>query len=119
MKLYHYTCGHTLKVVGRRGMLRPSPTFWGGTPLLWLTPQFEPDRVGLGLTSQILACDRLDYRYLVEDDAEPWLESAIRLAAPLAAIAALEHIEGARPDTWFVRSASTLGVLDRRYGRAA
>ena len=98
-------------------MLRPSPTFWGGSPVLWLTPLDSPDREGLGLTSSILQCDRLDFRYTVDDgDTEPWLESALRVEAGLEAILALEvGAPGARPETWWVLRHSTLGILDRSY----
>jgi hypothetical protein len=117
VKLYHYTCHHTRKAMGTRGMLRPSPTFWGPS-VLWLTPQATPDRQGLGLTSMLLNCDRLDYRYVVEArDAEPWLESQLRIEAGLDAILALEvGADGARPETWWVLTHSVLGVLDRSYG---
>lgn len=114
MRLYHYTCDHGLKAVGRRGMLRPQPSMFTVKRLLWLTDQAVPNRCGLGLTSQILDCDRLSYRYLVDtEDAIPW--SQFRFTMPLEMLIALEHVEGAQPETWFVHETAVLGVLDREY----
>jgi hypothetical protein len=117
MKLYHYTCSHTRPKVGTRGMLRPNPHPWLGKSLLWLTDQETPDRDGLGLTSRTLACDRLEFRYIVDtNDAKPWNEFATSIAQRGRMI--LEGVPGAKPQTWWVCETSQLGILDREYRKA-
>ena len=99
-------------------MLRPNPQpFLQNQVLLWLTDQEMPDRAGLGLTSKMLDCDRLAFRYIVEaDDARPFKD--------IASISAfgwmiLESAAGARPETWWVVDHAVLGVLDRHYAMLA
>lgn len=116
MRLYHYTCKHTRPAVGTRGMLRPNPHPVLGVSLLWLTDQEIPDRAGLGLTSQILNCDRLEFRYIVDvDDARRWKDLA---DVPTLGRMILESVYGSRPDTWWVVDHAVLGVLDRTYSQA-
>jgi hypothetical protein len=117
VRLYHYTCSHTRPVVGTRGMLRPNPHPWLGVSVLWLTDQDAPDRRGLGLTSNMLQCDRLEFRYIVEaGDAKRWNDYAASVS--LRARMILESASGARPDTWWVIDHAVLGVLDRSYSQA-
>lgn len=97
-------------------MLRPNPHPWLGVSLLWLTDQEIPDRAGLGLTSQILDCDRLEFRYIVEtDDARRWKDVASTSALGRMI---LESVHGARPETWWIVDHAVLGVLDRDYRKA-
>lgn len=114
--LYHYTCAHGAKGITRRGMIRPAPhPLLPGYRIVWLTDMATPDRNGLGLTSEYLACDRLAFRYVVEaEDAESWNAFTARVAVPLAVRLYLE--EGRLVDRWFVLERSVLGVLDRSYG---
>lgn len=113
MTLYHYACEHTRRALGRRGMLRPTPSVIG-VPLLWLTDQDPPDRNGLGLTRHLVGCDRLAFRYLVTDpDAVPWLLSPHRTPAAVMLLELLP--EGADPRRWFVLTHAALGILDRAY----
>lgn len=98
-------------------MLRPNPHPWLGRAILWLTDQEIPDRLGLGLTSNLLECDRLAFRYVVEtNEAKPWNEYAKSVS--LAGRMILESVPGTRPDTWWVLETSALGVLDRNYSQA-
>jgi hypothetical protein len=119
MTLYHYCCEHSRKAIGTRGMLRPNRLPFGPYNVLWLTPQAIPDRKGLGLTSSILNCDRLDYRYRVQTDAallyHEWADR-VRLSSYIRA--ALEGVDGARPELWYVSLTSQLGILDRSYQKA-
>ena len=118
MRLFHYTCEHGRAGIGDNGWLRPAQTFWGGEPLIWLTDMDVPDRVGLGLTSHILSCDRLDYRYVVEAlAAYPWLTSPFRIAAPWFAVVALEGIEGVKPHHWFVSDRRLRARFDTGYAK--
>lgn len=118
--LYHYTCEHGRRGLGTRGMLRPNPQpVLGGRPLIWLTDQSEPEREALGLTSRMLACDRLQFRYRVEADrAQRYLDWAARVSLPFSWRAELEAIHGVRPETWFVLESSALAILDRGYSKA-
>ena len=117
MTLYHYTCAHGRKAIGRRGMLRPNAhPVLAGRRLLWLTDQDNPQRDALGLTSHILSCDRLAYRYRVEvtaRDVVPW--DVWKQSLSHTYISALEAVPGAEPSLWFVSETSLLGELDRHY----
>jgi hypothetical protein len=116
MRFYHYTCDHGRKALGARGMLRPQPQpVLGGVRLVWLTDIAKPDREGLGLTSHLLDCDRLAYRYVVDAEPESWREWAWRNAVPWVARMRLEDAPNAAPSTWYVLESSVLGVLDRHY----
>lgn len=113
--LYHYTCEHGAKALGRRGMLRPNEhPLLNGARLVWLTDMMDPDRLALGLTSDSLSCDRLAFRYIVQaDDAMSWEEWArVHRVGPLA-----RHLlEADRScDRWFVLERSVLGIRDAAY----
>lgn len=115
MSLYHYTCAHVRARLGRRAMITPQvqPSL-GNVRLIWLTDQGTPDRAALGLTSTILTCDRLAFRYRVEAaGAVPWNDWKTRL--PFTMIARLESVAGTDPAIWYVLTSSALGLLDRAY----
>lgn len=64
--LYHYTCSHGMTGIRRARKVLPNPVHTlAGAHVAWLTDLAEPDRAGLGLTSQMLTCDRLAYRVTV------------------------------------------------------
>lgn len=117
--LYHYTCDHGRKGIGLTGWLNPVEGLAG--PLVWLTDMDQPDRLALGLTSHLLACDRLDYRYQVraEMEVEHWPTSLVRARAPELAVMMLESVAGVDPSRWFVTRGRQFGTLDRRYINAA
>jgi len=98
-------------------MLRPQPQpVLGNARVLWLTTAERPNREGLGLTSHLLDCDRLEYRYVVESDAaEPWVSSLVRRTAHPSGVLELESVDGVEPSSWWVTQESVLGVLDRSY----
>jgi hypothetical protein len=115
MTLYHYCCDHSVAKVTRRGFLYPQhQPLLGAIALVWLTDMDRPDRDGLGLTSNILQCDRMDYRYICDRDyVEPWAVFAERKGiSPLVRIG-LE--EGRMPERWFVSERNVFAQLDRRY----
>lgn len=111
--LYHYTCAHAALGLGRRGVLRPNPQpFLDGLPMVWLTDLEEPDRVGLGLSSDTLRCDRTEYRYRVTHSpgaAVPWRVFAEEWHIDRTVRATLEL--GRRARHWWV---SVLPVEVRR-----
>jgi hypothetical protein len=118
--LYHYTCRHRAELIGRRGVLDPSPQPLLRTrddryaELVWLTDLAEPDAEALGLTSHMLQCDRTEVRYRVVDPSavEPWRTYRLRLDR--VDVSALEL--GRRHDRWYV---SARPVEVERSGRPA
>jgi hypothetical protein len=115
--LYHYTCEHAARELGYRGMLRPNVhPLLDGARLVWLTDMDVPDRFGLGLTSDSLSCDRLNFRYVAVDvnDAVRWPDWCRgRDIGPLAAH--LLESGGRQCDRWFVLERSALAIRDRDY----
>lgn len=117
MTLYHYTCEHAARALGYRGMLRPNAhPLLRNVRLVWLTDMDIPDRVGLGLTSDSLSCDRLNFRYVVDvSDAVRWLDWC-RGRGDVGSLAVhLLESGGRQCHHWFVLERSTLGVRDRNY----
>lgn len=102
MKLYHYTCSHSVPGIERDGVLKGRPwPFWPQAgPLVHLTDLDWPDRDALGLTSHTLGCDRTEYRVTVDAEAEHWPVFARTL--PRAVRFALEDGPGRRPMHWYV-----------------
>ncbi len=113
MSLFHFTCDHGRRGIGRRGLVRPNPH----TGIAWFTSNPSPSRDDVGLTSEsLLTCDRLSFRYVVEQhDAEPWFGSSARESAEPDLVADLEAFGD--PATWFVSTTSSLARLDRTYHR--
>jgi hypothetical protein len=102
VSLYHFTCGHSARKIGRSGVLLPYGTLPGCPPLVWLTDLREPDRDALGLTSHTLTCDRTERRYVVRGDCDaiPWLSW---VASPRHdEVRGLLERDGARPEHWWV-----------------
>jgi hypothetical protein len=113
--LFHYTCHHYIKIIGRHGTLMPrDQPVLGGHKLVWMTDLAIPDRNGLGLTSHLLGCDRMAFRYVVTDAScvIPWKEARFSFG-PLAMF--LEMSDGAMPEHWFVSHTSVPAKLDRSY----
>ena len=116
-RLSQYCCRHSAAKITSRGFLRPNPAYVEiiGAPLVWLTDQSVPNCEGLGLTSHLQPCDRLQYQYVADATyAEPWLSSALR--------AAIVHEdgfdgfeEGRRPDTWWISQRPVWAVQNRGY----
>lgn len=108
VRLYHYTCDHGRQGIGDTGVLVSAATQAGRDDLLfpalvvWLTDMATPDRNALGLTSNILSCDRTRYRYRVTDatTAIPWTQYA-RLV-PRWVREELEGAPGTRPVHWWI-----------------
>lgn len=113
--LYHYTCQHGRDGLGEDGRLltlaqqNPGvgmpPAIQELSQLIWLTDLETPNRAALGLTSRLLRCDRIQYRYRVTDPsvARPWVD--MRRSATPALVAELESAFGALPMHWWVATA--------------
>jgi hypothetical protein len=106
MTAFHYCCGHSRRGIEASGYVLPTPQLWTDIPLSWWTTLAEPDRVGLGLTSTIISCDRTSHRFAAADDAEltPWRLWAASHGVPSEVVHLLEH-EGSRPEMWLVATA--------------
>lgn len=103
MLLYHYTCRHRAAFIRRERMLKGNPHPWllDVGPLIHLTDLDQPDRLALGLTSNILTCDRTEFRVTVETDvAERW--SVFARTIPRRVREGLETAPGALPAHWWV-----------------
>ncbi len=120
MTLFHYTCDHGHAQLGpHRATLRPAIEVIGPgrdapwtSQFVWLTDLDKPDRIGLGLTSEILYCDRTSHRYRVVDQelCTHWPLMAARLDPSTRA--QLEDVDGAMPEHWWVSSHPVPVVYD-------
>lgn len=77
MELWHFTCSHRARYINRDRVLIPHPhPYLDDRPLVWLTDldQLGPgDAEALGLTHELIDCDRTEWRCRVDaGDAEPW-----------------------------------------------
>lgn len=103
--LYHYTCSCSLAAIYREGLLRPH-AIPGQDPLVWLTDFDTPLREALGLTMNLISCDRTEFRFQVDlDDVEPgvitpWHRYARHVNPDLRR--ALDWEPGAMPMHWWV-----------------
>ena len=103
------TCKHTMAEMG--------PDLFGGYILeprspfgfLWLTDLDVPFRDALGLTSNILDCDRTEFQLRLSDPshAKPWTE--VRRDYP--ELWNLERAYGAQPMHWYVSRQNELAEL--------
>lgn len=101
MRLYHYTCRHSLAGIRADGLLRVNrQPVLDGLELVWLTDLETPDRAALGLTSRVLQCDRTEHRVKVDAGAVHWPVFARQL--PATQRRSLELAPGALPMHWYV-----------------
>lgn len=95
--LYHFTCGdHGHAKILETGLIRP-----GLDGLAWFTDDQMATRTAVGLTSYLLACDRMAYRFAALD-ASTCIRWAQHPAARTAWGRALSLTPGAMPGTWWV-----------------
>lgn len=126
MRLYHFTCDHARRRLGDGGMLLPA---WDQVPpgarrdalppsasFVWLTDLDVPIPGVLGLTSDLLDCDRTAHRYRVvasSGPVVPWTAARKRLDPVF-----LDQLEQppAMLRHWFVSTLPVRVVLDDRPG---
>ena len=130
MRLYHYTCEHSVSsIIAERGLLRPNP-HEGPSKLIegaytfgviWLTDidaRTIDDVRALGLTgvSGLTQCNRTGWRFVVPRvGVVPWSEYADSISVDPEYRAALEA-EGCAPTRWWVARKPISGArLDERY----
>lgn len=117
MTLYHYCCSCSARQITARGFLRPFGADFFGANLVWLTDQAVPDREGLGLTSHILKCDRLEHQYVADvaaNQVQWWLDSEIRRA--LACDSTFHEFEdGRNPSSWWIATEPVFAIRNRAY----
>lgn len=102
MIYYHFTCSHRVRAINASRRLKPM----GNWSLIWLTDLPDPPRTALGLTSYILSCDRMEWRYTVDDtDGQVMRWTDYRRAHRPPWAAEIESAEGAMPAHWFVAAA--------------
>lgn len=120
--LYHFTCAHAFRRIGRQNcLLVPQvkhPLL--GCKVTWLTTEAEPDRMATGLTSSILDCDRMQYRYLVTgidlSACREWLGSWERRNAPQRNVRTLESYGD--PEHWWIADRAVRARWDNCYAQA-
>lgn len=115
-KLWHFTCDHGYRGIGKRGMLRPNPHVLMPKvpPMVWLTDDPMPSRDAVGLTSQHISCDRMAFRYrvsylpgMVGTLVVPWSE-----VRPNVAPDVIETLESfADSGTWWLAFSPVGAVL--------
>jgi hypothetical protein len=111
--LWHYTCYHGRRGIGKEGVLLSIAARFGGVPgvpaevrrnleLIWLTNLDVPHADALGLTRRVIRCDRTRYRYRVTDPAAaaPWMD--VRADYPPEFVTTLEGVAGVMPRHWWV-----------------
>ena len=110
MPLYHFTCSHGRALIGSPGVLEPH---WG---FVWLTDLARPPREAVGLTSQILDCDRMEFRYRATANGTvvPW--TTVRRRYPREWVEGLESAPGALLRHWYVSPVPVPAVLDQGRG---
>jgi hypothetical protein len=102
--LYHWTCAHGARGIRATGLIKPAD--WP-LRLIWLTTERRP-RAGLkqalGLTSNLLSCDRMTALFRVDDTEKclRWLDTA---HADTKYGQMLAEAPGADPSLWWVCSA--------------
>lgn len=111
---WHYTCAHgrqgigTLGVLRSPGVLKPEARRPGLSEderlmlaLIWVTDLPVPDIEGLGLTKQILSCERWTHRYRITNHRPimPFADMQYRFSLD----AQMDLLTGdAKPEHWFV-----------------
>ena len=112
MNLYHYTCGHGFRKIGKVGLLMPANDLMNPTlakdfnsPVaryVWLTDLSVPIKDALGLTAEHIGCDRTVHRYRVTENAIAIRWFDLRKSFDASWRDLLESAPGARPAHWWV-----------------
>lgn len=134
-KLYHYSCVHSRDGIVDSGLIYPgfklqsprtrtlAPTNKIGnmvSQMVWLTDLASITGINrnmVGLTKNGLNCDRTAFRFEVTNENVPifrWAE--LRERWPVDIVLALETLDGARPEHWFVSRGPVPAVLSPNHG---
>lgn len=114
--LYHYTCEHGHADIEKAGGILKSSALLvdnpRADPLLWLTDIDWPFRDALGLTMDMISCDRTKFRYRIDntEHIHPWLEFRKEMRPEY--VWPLELAPGVTPGNWFVTTLPTFAIYD-------
>lgn len=125
--LWHYTCKHSHTRLGT-GTARLVPAWdlydekgrrnfpaevLAVAKFVWLTDLDVPVADALGLTREVIGCDRTRFRYRVQDD-RAWIARyvAVRRSLPELVRDGLETAPGAMPMHWWVAREAVSVVYD-------
>lgn len=114
--LWHFTCTHGRDAIGTTGLAMPMaahnpqaaarmlPEWAWLSGLVWFTDQPQLDPIALGLTSSLLDCDRMAWRYQVTDPTScvRWLDYMRQHRRQLPRNARQLNVGDHRPGTWWV-----------------
>lgn len=104
-RLFHFTCGHSAEKIDAEGVLIPNQHPWWPVPLVWLTDLEDalPDHL-FGQGSGLLACDRSEARYEVQDvtGSLPWWQYARESGMHRTVRDLFEGTPGSMPAHWWV-----------------
>lgn len=120
-QLYHFTCDKGARLIGRYNCLiipqGAHPVC--GWSLAWFTTETAPDREATGLTSALVTCDRMAFRYTITDPSPcvPWTGSRWQEETPAAFRRVMEKHGDA--EHWWVSDRPVRAALDRAYQLAA
>lgn len=102
VRLYHFTCEHGHDGIVADGSVKP-----GVDGFVWMTDLPKPSRKAVCLSSTILRCDRMTYRFELDPTAEgilSWLEYKQSLPPEIRRMweDRLERVPQCRPSNWYV-----------------
>ena len=120
-QLYHFTCGHGHRQIGRYNCLiipQVSHPVCGWS-ISWFTTEPVPDREATGLTAVETTCDRMAYRYVIAagSPCRRWLGSQWRRETPGDFLRDLE--DHGDPEHWWVTDVAVRASWDRAWQVAA
>jgi hypothetical protein len=107
MRLYHYTCEHSMRGIRQAGTIRPNPhpLLPAVPPLIWLTDLAAPHKEALGLAGRYIRCDRTAHPLPAgtadTDGVLHWPDAARRWRIPRPVRDLLEA-GGTLPMHWYV-----------------
>jgi len=113
-ELWHFTCAHQQKKIGRYGLVIPRNQLALGVCLAWFTNDRTLSAEALGLTSHTLPCDRMEFSYRVLDTecCEPFLLWARRTGNPFVG-RLIDDLK--RPEHWYVSNVAVRVTQDREW----
>lgn len=100
--VWHYACAHSAEGIRADGLIKPNPQpLLGNHALSWFTDLGREHRYAVGLTSTVITCDRMEYRFEVDlANLLWWPRAARQVDAERSVRDALEA--GRLPAHWWV-----------------